>query len=172
MLWVVRCPNCCLRRPIWFCSIRCAATPLRDRYFGPPTCPPTLRGPASGRQMWTACARRAVEPPITPSRTDSLHDGAQLLRKHHVARDLQLPRHECLHAIQLALRHGDKIFVLHSDRHIWLFAFTPCCGAIAILQVDAELLAIADHQLKNSAAQLDHLCSPLLHTGFNHVEYL
>ena len=45
----------------------------------------------------------------------SLQNGLQLLGQHHVALDLQLATHECLHSVQLAFRHGHQVRICHSD---------------------------------------------------------
>merc|ERR1719330_2243739 len=94
---------------------------------------PDQRRSALGREKLLGCCE------WSKASLGGLHDGAELLSKHHVTRDLQLPSHECLHAIQLPVRHGDKIFVLHRDGYIRLRALAARYRASPVLEVEAQL---------------------------------
>merc|ERR1719329_1638034 len=75
----------------------------------------------------------------------SLQDACQLLSQHHVALDLQLATHEGLHAVKLALRHGNKVSIRNGDGAVSLWVLTKVSGAIA------------DVELENGSAHLHHL---------------
>mmetsp|Transcript_22996 Transcript_22996/g.44081 ORF Transcript_22996/g.44081 Transcript_22996/m.44081 type:complete len:109 (+) Transcript_22996:29-355(+) len=54
----------------------------------------------------------------THSFSRCFEDGLQLLGQHHVSLNLQLTSHEGLHAIKLALSHGDHVSIRDGDSHI------------------------------------------------------
>merc|ERR1719171_1374785 len=115
----------------------------------------------------TAYAVRPVSKMVTwvISLASTLDDGAELLRKHHVSFDLQLATHKCLHAIELAVCHGDEVSLCHGDGDISR-VFTPLASSSAVLEVDVELL-VADNQLEDSTSLLDEVCTVGLDACFN-----
>merc|ERR1719499_1867168 len=119
-----------------------------------------------------SCLAEQRTPDKTPWSPGRLEDWAELLCEHHVARNLQLSCHECLHAIQLAGCHRHEVLIFHSDRHVGLVTVSPSRRTAPVLQVNAELLAIADHQLEDCTTHLHQFGSLRLHSSLDLVEDL
>merc|ERR1719263_1154589 len=95
----------------------------------------------------------------------TLQNRAKLLGQHHVTLDLELARHECLHAIKLALSHCNEVSICQCDGHISL-VFTPLGRTTAILQIKVQLVVTND-ELEHSTSLLHKFCTLCLHSCFN-----
>merc|ERR1719436_2024208 len=81
-----------------------------------------------------------------------LEDALQLLSQHHVSLDLELAAHESLHAIELAVRHGDHVRVCHYDGAVQRVVLAEGAAARSILEVQRELAitpSVADDELEH-----------------------
>ena len=57
----------------------------------------------------------------------------------HIARDLDLASHECLHRIELVIVERCKVLRIHADRYIWLGVLCLCDLALALGYVQDPL---------------------------------
>merc|ERR1712066_732178 len=95
----------------------------------------------------------------------ALQDWCKLLSQHHVALDLQLATHECLHTIQLALCHGFEILICQCDCYVCL-VLAPLHCTSTVLQVEVKLV-VPDDQLEHGICLLHKLCTFGLHGIFD-----